>query len=84
MVNELRFVPGDTSQLEAMYRALSHCQLLHPDPQDSVSEDEEDGDGNGFQGFLAPEDDLNGGAEPAEEEEEDMDVVDGQFDDAAD
>ncbi|XP_017476565.1 PREDICTED: retinoic acid receptor RXR-beta-like [Rhagoletis zephyria] len=83
MANELRFVPGDTSQLEAMYRALSHCQLLHPDPQDSVSEDEEDGDGNGFQGFLAPEDDLNGGAEPAEEEE-DMDVVDGQFDDAAD
>lgn len=58
---------------------MSHCQLLHPDPVDSVSEDE---DANYLDGFnFAPDNNghhRNGG------DEEEMDVVDGQFEDAAD
>jgi len=79
-LNELRFVPRDLSKLDAMYRALCECQLLHPDPQDSLSEEEEE------------EEDLEGEEDddhpPLHEGEnggdaaEDMEVADGQFDDA--
>ncbi|XP_054169227.1 methylosome subunit pICln-like [Oppia nitens] len=42
--NEIRFVPEDKSQLDIMFKAMSECQALHPDPNDSISEDEEEGD----------------------------------------
>lgn len=76
--NELRFVPADPAHLDAMYQAMCQCQLLHPDPDDSVEEEGDNDDG----GFIfavgegvAP---GNGGdqEEPMEHEEE------GQFDDA--
>lgn len=38
-IEEIRFVPADESQLEAIYAAISECQLLYPDSQ--VSEGEE-------------------------------------------
>uniref|UniRef100_T1IW02 Methylosome subunit pICln n=1 Tax=Strigamia maritima TaxID=126957 RepID=T1IW02_STRMM len=37
-VTEIRFVPQDTTILDAMYRTMSECQTLHPDPNDSISE----------------------------------------------
>lgn len=44
-MTELHFVPGNQQQdrnvLETMYKALNQCQLLHPDPDDDV-ENEED------------------------------------------
>ncbi|KNC75019.1 hypothetical protein SARC_12448 [Sphaeroforma arctica JP610] len=30
-VSELRFAPEDDSQLDAIFRAMSDCQALHPD-----------------------------------------------------
>lgn len=39
-VGEVRFVPDDKSALDVMFKALSECQVLHPDPQ----EQEEDED----------------------------------------
>lgn len=67
-VNELRLVPRNVAQIQAMYDALCECQLLHPDPEDSVSEESDQEDQHGCGG------DHNG--------TEDMEVADGQFDDA--
>lgn len=38
----MRFVPDDKSCLESLYKAMSECQLLHPDPNDSISEEDEE------------------------------------------
>lgn len=39
---EVRFVPADVESLEPMYQALSDCQTLHPDENESFSEDEDE------------------------------------------
>jgi len=36
----MKFLPDDTASLEAMYAAMSQCQALNPDPQDSDSDPE--------------------------------------------
>ncbi|KAK6632257.1 hypothetical protein RUM44_007298 [Polyplax serrata] len=36
---EMRLVPDDKGMLDAMFNALNICQTLHPDPEDSVSDD---------------------------------------------
>lgn len=36
--SELRFIPQDKSCLNSMYNAMSDCQALHPDPNDSLSQ----------------------------------------------
>ncbi|KAH9370081.1 hypothetical protein HPB48_001958 [Haemaphysalis longicornis] len=41
--SEIRFVPEDKSHLEAMYRAMTECQALHPDPAQPGDSDEDDG-----------------------------------------
>lgn len=41
--SEIRFVPEDKSHLEAMYRAMSECQALHPDPAQPGDSEEDDG-----------------------------------------
>ncbi|KAH3807839.1 methylosome subunit pICln-like [Dreissena polymorpha] len=33
-MTEVRFVPTDKGALDGMFTALSHCQILHPDPED--------------------------------------------------
>ncbi|XP_061184651.1 methylosome subunit pICln-like [Saccostrea echinata] len=38
---EVRFVPADKGSLDAMFNAMSDCQALHPDEQDTDSEAEE-------------------------------------------
>jgi len=37
-MTEMRFVPDDKGMLDAMFHAMSECQSLHPDSQDSFSE----------------------------------------------
>lgn len=37
-MSEVRFVPEDRGLLDAMYHAMTVCQTLHPDPNDSASD----------------------------------------------
>jgi len=43
-IGEVRFVPGNRSHLDPMFKAMSECQLLHPDPNDSISEEDDEDD----------------------------------------
>ncbi|KAL1123718.1 hypothetical protein AAG570_001491 [Ranatra chinensis] len=38
-MTELRFIPEDKGCLDAMFQAMSHCQTLHPDTDNSFSSD---------------------------------------------
>uniref|UniRef100_A0A1B6M1L3 Methylosome subunit pICln n=1 Tax=Graphocephala atropunctata TaxID=36148 RepID=A0A1B6M1L3_9HEMI len=67
---EMRFAPADKGQLDSMYRAMSYCQALHPDPEASPLSEDEDEAG------AAP----TNGVRLGEEEME----TDGQFEDAED
>ncbi|KAG1676697.1 putative phospholipid-transporting ATPase IF [Nymphon striatum] len=42
--SEILFIPEDKDALEAMYKAIVVCQELHPDPNDSISEEEAEED----------------------------------------
>uniref|UniRef100_A0A915JAR3 Uncharacterized protein n=1 Tax=Romanomermis culicivorax TaxID=13658 RepID=A0A915JAR3_ROMCU len=55
-ITELRFVPQDKNALETIFQALSECQALHPDEDDSFS------DGNDFD-----ESEANNGLEPSDD-----------------
>lgn len=37
-MSEVRFIPEDRGLLDAMYHAMTICQTLHPDPNDSISD----------------------------------------------
>jgi len=37
-MSEVRFIPEDRGLLDAMFHAMSVCQTLHPDPNDSLSD----------------------------------------------
>lgn len=52
-VGEVRFVPEDKSKLEVMFRALSDCQILHPDPEEQDEEEDEDFFGDADEGELS-------------------------------
>lgn len=39
-MTEVRFVPEDKNSLDPMFAALSHCQTLHPDPEEDNSDEE--------------------------------------------
>merc|ERR1712080_590872 len=41
-MTEIRFVPDDASSLDSMFTAMSECQQLHPDTDDSISDAEEE------------------------------------------
>ncbi|XP_045200550.1 methylosome subunit pICln-like [Mercenaria mercenaria] len=45
---EVRFVPDDKLALEAMFAALSQCQILHPDPEDPDFDEQFDEREEGF------------------------------------
>lgn len=34
-ITEMRFAPENVNSLDSMFQAMSQCQALHPDPQDS-------------------------------------------------
>jgi nucleotide-sensitive chloride channel 1A len=75
-----------------MFKAMNECQLLHPDPDDSVEEEDDDDDDDEDQGesveynvahaeeILGVETANNGRS--SREDEEPMDYAPGQFDDA--
>ncbi|XP_066949815.1 methylosome subunit pICln isoform X1 [Macrobrachium rosenbergii] len=92
-MTEIRFVPADHMALEPMYKSLSDCQALHPNPEDVQSEEEigeeNDDEGDyivsdpGQNGFHMPgtyEDNMEGNLE--NDDGEAMET--GQFDDAED
>lgn len=74
-LNELRFVPQNLTKLDDMYRSLCECQLLHPDPQDSVSDEADN-----YQNF--DDQPFDGGDYNGETMDTEMDTIEGQFDDA--
>lgn len=42
-VSEVRFVPDNKDSIQVMYNAITTCQELHPDPDEELSEEEEEG-----------------------------------------
>ncbi|XP_058806388.1 methylosome subunit pICln [Phymastichus coffea] len=93
-ITEMRFAPDNTNNLDAMFQAMKTCQALHPDPQDSFSDAEEDiyedAEADEFEYFEAGAGDApyiteqhetshNGTQAVAEEA---MDIEAGQFEDA--
>ena len=73
-----------------MFKAMNECQLLHPDPNDSLSEDEEDedGDAEGDVYDVAGAERVRGvplevrGNGQSQPQDEEMQDEEGQFDDA--
>jgi len=48
-VTEIRFIPEDATTLECMFHSMSECQALHPDPADSVTDEDESEDDSNFE-----------------------------------
>lgn len=63
-MTEIRFVPEDKTALEPMFRAMSACQALHPDPADISDLEEEEEEYNENEA-----EDDEGAYEDAEEDE---------------
>ncbi|XP_008551771.1 methylosome subunit pICln [Microplitis demolitor] len=42
VMTEMRFAPDNVHNLDAMFQAMNVCQALHPDPNESFSDAEED------------------------------------------
>ncbi|XP_012216924.1 methylosome subunit pICln [Linepithema humile] len=93
-ITEMQFAPDNTNNLESMFQAMNACQALHPDPQDSFSDEdiyedaEEDYEGEydeevgaGDAPCIMPTEQM-GTTHPGAETEEAMDVEAGQFEDA--
>ncbi|XP_067007401.2 methylosome subunit pICln isoform X2 [Anabrus simplex] len=92
-MTELRFVPDDKGMLDAMFHAMSECQALHPDPQDSFSDDDEiyeDADdeegeyqlGGGDAAIIINSSGFAPASNGVNAEEEPMELEVGQFEDA--
>merc|ERR1712137_399630 len=77
-MTEVRFVPEDRGLLEAMFQAMSVCQALHPDPNDSVSEEEDFDDADEEGEYCL----ANAEAEHEEGNGIEEDMETGQFEDA--
>lgn len=45
-LTELRFIPADEESVSTMFQAMTHCQILHPDPQDDDSDEDYYHDGD--------------------------------------
>lgn len=96
-ITELRFAPDNTNNLEAMFQVMNQCQTLHPDPQDSLSDEEdiyEDAEEDDAEEDDAEEyDEVGDGDAPfiiaeqistanGTDIDEAMDIESGQFEDA--
>jgi len=68
-MTEIRFVPDNVAKLQDIFKAMSDCQMLHPDPEDE-NEDEDDDDlqDDGADGDQAG-DDEDGAFDDADEED---------------
>ncbi|XP_064114446.1 methylosome subunit pICln-like isoform X2 [Macrobrachium nipponense] len=91
-MTEIRFVPADHMALEPMYKNLSDCQALHPNPEDVQSEDEI-GEENDDEGDYIVSDPGQNGFHMSGTYEDNMEDLEnddgeametGQFDDAED
>ncbi|KOC67352.1 Methylosome subunit pICln, partial [Habropoda laboriosa] len=93
-ITEMRFAPDNTNNLEAMFHAMNQCQALHPDPQDSFSDGEEDiyedaeeddfeyyEVGAGDAPYILPTEQV-GSNHNGTEADDGMDIEEGQFEDA--
>lgn len=93
-ITEMRFAPDDINNLDAMFQAMNQCQALHPDPQDSFSDAEEDiyedaeeddleydDAGAGDAPYILPTEQICN-AHNGTDADEAMDVEAGQFEDA--
>ena len=56
-VTEIRFVPNDSDTIKQMFNAMSDCQCLHPDEEDSDYEPEFE-DGAAGEGFYTGQEGL--------------------------
>ncbi|KAK7790102.1 hypothetical protein R5R35_005654 [Gryllus longicercus] len=95
-LTEIRFIPDDKGMLDAMFHAMSACQALHPDPQESLSEEEdetfedaEDDDGEYHLSgagdtpiILNVERPASNGVNASDGNWEPMETEEGQFEDA--
>lgn len=43
-MTEIWFIPNDANCVEDIFNAMKACQVLHPDPNDSFSDDGDDND----------------------------------------
>jgi len=78
-LTEVRFIPDDKEMLDSMFKAMNHCQALHPDNDDSGHEDDDEAyTEEGEYDLAAEEPDGDGG--PDEENGDDIDMA--QYDDA--
>ncbi|XP_059047919.1 methylosome subunit pICln [Achroia grisella] len=69
-ITQLRFIPQNEGELQAMYSAMSQGQTLHPDPTDEVDEDDLYMDGEEFNdGEEQFEDAMDNGVVPAGEDD---------------
>ncbi|XP_043604713.1 methylosome subunit pICln isoform X2 [Bombus pyrosoma] len=93
-ITEMRFAPDNTNNLETMFQAMNQCQALHPDPQDSFSDAEEDiyedaeeddfeqyDVGAGDAPYILPTEQI-GTSHNGTEVDDAMDIEAGQFEDA--
>ncbi|KAL0124885.1 hypothetical protein PUN28_006629 [Cardiocondyla obscurior] len=95
-MTELQFAPDNPNNLDYMFQAMNVCQSLHPDPQDSFSDEdiyedaEEEGEyegeydeevGAGDAPCILPTEQM-GTTHTGTEAEEAMDIEAGQFEDA--
>ncbi|XP_066592963.1 methylosome subunit pICln isoform X6 [Prorops nasuta] len=85
VMTEMRFAPDNTNNLEAMFQAMNQCQALHPDPQDSFSDEDiyEDAEEEDFEYYEVGGEQIgsHNGVE-AEDADQAMDIEAGQFEDA--
>jgi len=79
-MTEIRFVPENKACLQDLFRHMSDCQALHPDPEneeeeeEDIGEEEEDG-GEEEEENGADADENNGGQFDDADEEEEMDTA---------
>jgi len=83
-MTEIRFVPDNAANLQDIFKAMSDCQMLHPDPEEEGEDEIEehqiaaDGDQNNEEHGAfddAEEDDTEYRGDNGENEEEPMDEI---------
>ncbi|CAH0389878.1 unnamed protein product [Bemisia tabaci] len=85
-MTEMRFIPENKNSLDSIFTAMNYCQSLHPDPVQSLSEDE--GEEDEDEDEMGDEDDrhigvaANGCANGLNGSDHTPMETDGQFEDA--
>lgn len=44
VATEINIIPQDENDINQIYYAMTHCQTMNPDPNDSISEEDDEGD----------------------------------------